>query len=266
MPRNKKNPVSGAKRKAEHQKIEDSITESDQQLGTHNLTQSACKQLIAIENDFTQCVTALYKLFDQPQRPFDRSGREVQQTQQCHQRIGANETRCTNDASKYAYFCDKHALERYPRLDVRCAGAKGLGLFAREAIAEGEVLAPYYGPHAFHKPVSDYVFSMNARQTDGTQRRLIVDNVENEKEDDMQKATYLNITEEYHINAAGTQTTVARYANHHSTNPNAQLFPVRLFGATYRHPCLQATCAIQAGAEICVDYGSRYTWSDPALE
>ena len=123
---------------------------------------------------------------------------------------------------------------------------KGKGLFARGSegsivFREDDIIAPYYGPHSLSLPEkSDYVYTVN-----GTADWSINGFV------------YLNIPQEYHINPQGTQTNVARYANH-CRQPNATVVPIVAQGHVFVHPFLMAIKDIPANEEIVFDYGRHF--------
>ena len=255
------------------------------------------QDLERVEKDFFQCVSRLYDLFPNPDiRIEDESeaseGGRILQSQQCHwykerllpvefRQDPTTRMRCQERALSFAWFCERHVTYAYPNLIVKESFLPnaGLGLFTRIGAAsvidrdqeivfvKDDIIAPYFGSHSFEAPRnSNYVYTINK---EGLSKELLV-----------------NIPREYHINPQGwrivffflivynntllgTQTCIARYANHASgEKANAKVLPWPIPGIspTTFYPCLVATRDIPQNTEILFDYGTEFGFKEEEVE
>lgn len=242
-----------------------------------------------LSRDFTNLVVNLYDLFPnfeerikEVYRDPRRLGGPIIQQQQCHwyaERTDNSKpppyegrTRCEKTAEMYPYFCDVHAPKAYQNLVVKESfdekgRSKGLGLFTIPKKIEDphdtniilykkdEIVSPYYAPHYLEiMEESEYLYVINKPATDEEKKTL----------------GDINITinfqkNEYYINPRGTQTCIARYANHSNVRPNAWILPWDTpTMSKYIHPFLVAREDIGPDTEIVFDYGNEFQLGDNA--
>ncbi len=239
-----------------------------------------------LSRDFTNLVVDFYDLFPNfeerikevyrdPRRP----GGPIIQQQQCHWYAERNDnskppyagrTRCEKTAEMYPYFCDVHAPKAYQNLVVKESfdekgRSKGLGLFTIPKKIEDphdtniilykkdEIVSPYYAPHYLKTmEESEYLYVINKPATD--EEKLKLDGID---------ITINSQKNEYFINPRGTQTCIARYANHSNSRPNAWILPWDTpTMSKYIHPFLVAREDIGPDTEIVFDYGNEFQLGD----
>lgn len=242
-----------------------------------------------LSRDFTNLVVVFYDLFPnfeerikEVYRDPRRLGGPIIQQQQCHwyaERTDNSKpppyegrTRCEKTAEMYPYFCDVHAPKAYPNLVVKESfdekgRSKGLGLFTilkkiedpRDAniilYKKDEIISPYYTPHYLETmEESEYLYVINKPATDEEKLKLNGINI-----------TINSQENEYYINPRGTQTCIARYANHSNSRPNAWILPWPTpTMSKYIHPFLVAREDIGPDTEIVFDYGNEFQLGDNA--
>ena len=114
-------------------------------------------------------------------------------------------------------------------LEVKDAGEKGKGLFATEDLKRGTCVGCYLGLIISDAYSKGYSHDSSSYCMEFKHSGMIID--------------------------AFTQGTIVRFANH-STHPNAEI-QWEVHGGAF-HPALRLKRLVQAGEEICFNYGRKY--------
>jgi SET domain-containing protein len=124
------------------------------------------------------------------------------------------------------------------RLDVRDTGTdRGRGLFATAPLSHGAFLGEYTGDVLTH---DEYL----ARYPAEDSRYVLAANTD------------------YNIDAVDPErSSLLRYLNHSSTEPNCYYHVLRVRGQRQKRVSFFTLRAVEAGEELCFDYGQQY-WTD----